>query len=343
MSDSSATAADRFQVIEGGNSALVPGSKAWATRVRKRAKQLVKDLDTGYLELARILYDVYDRPIDGDPNRGPIYQSWGFKSFAEWAEEELGLQRRTAERLRAIWYTLEITLAGIDQELKDRLISLGSSKLRELTRVLDIDNAAAWTDVAEHNSYAKLVKMIQKAKEAAEIKRLEEEVEQAKAEAEAAEADAEAAAQGSTEGDEGTSEDADGSSSSSQDIAAIGGGVQVEDGASFDDPLFGSDLPEVEEPTFEHFPLFPEQKLNVLQALQKAGEISGSTKKGHRLDLICTDFLANNDIVPGKVEENRMRLLAKMERVLGVKIIAIDEQVGEVVYGVNTLDRLAKS
>lgn len=303
---------------------IAPGSKAWASRIRRRAKELVEGFDTGYMELSQILYEVWDTPAGGDPNAGPVYKDWGFDSFADYAEKELNLHRRKAERLRLIWYTLEISLAGMDPALRDRLVHLGASKLRDLVRVLTLENAEAWCRRAEGCGYPQLCADIRKSVRDAEIARLQKEV------------SASAAAQEAPE------------------IVVSGGGAPSGEGAGFDD---GRDdggpsvvrtstacpLPDPEEELqFEHFSLYPAQRLNVKLALKKAGELCGSDKKSHQLDLICTDFLANNDIVPKNVAENRVRFLARMERVFGVKLIALDEAGKEVVYGLGLLERLAK-
>lgn len=326
-----------FAVIEGGNTPQ-RGSKSWCSKVRKRARQLAQDLDTGYMELAQILYDVWDTPIDGDPNKGPIYKQWGFDSFAQWADEDLNIQKRKAERLRGIWYTLEVEMAGLDVDLKKRIVSLGVSKVRELARILDLDNAEGWVAIAEKSSYPVLRASIAKAKEKQEAEKLAAKV----AAKQAAEAAAEAEAE--DDGDE-AGED--------PDLEAVGGSAHVPDAApDFDDtevrkggPQPGTPVPALDEPeemSFEHFGLFPEQHLNVKLALRKASELSGSDKKSHNLDLICTDFLANNDIVPSNVVENRMRFMRRMEQVFGVKVIALDTANDEVVYGAGTLSKLAK-
>jgi len=326
-----------FAVIEGGNTPQ-RGSKSWCQKVRKRAKQLTQDMDTGYMELAQILYEVWDTPMDNDPNKGPIYKQWGFKSFAHWADEELHIQVRKAERLRLIWFALEVTLAGLDPELKQRLVDLGVSKVRELVRVLELDNTLGWVEIAEKSSYPVLRASISKAKAKADIAKA-----QAKVAAKlAAEAEAEAA-----ELEEASEDPEDGS-----ELEAVGGSAQVDvTSPDFDAPAPAKGLqpavpvsapPEPEEMGFEHFGLFPEQHLNVKLALRKASELSGSDKKSHNLDLICTDFLANNDIIPSNIVENRMRFLRRMEQVFEVKIIALDLTNDEVVYGAGTLSKLAK-
>jgi hypothetical protein len=314
------------------NQASIPGTKQWSSKIRKRAKQLVKDIDTGYLELAKILYQVYDAPIDGDSNRGAVYTSWGHKSFAQYAEEELGIHRRRAERLRKIGYALEVELVELDPAMKNRLVELGSSKLRELVSVLSVNNAEAWIKLAEGMSYPNVRAAIRKAKEIADIEKLKAKVEDNEADIESIDDDVDSVEESST------------SPADPPEIETLGGSVEEEDGASFEANKQPSkpDPVEPDKLVYLHFPLYPEQELNVKTALRKAGDICGSDKKGHRLDLICLDFLANNDIVPSNRDESRMKFLSKIERIFGVKMIAIDESIGQVIYGSITLDRLAK-
>ena len=42
-----------------------PGSEAWSTKIRRRAKSLVKSIDQGYMDLAEIVYTVWSTPVDG--------------------------------------------------------------------------------------------------------------------------------------------------------------------------------------------------------------------------------------------------------------------------------------
>lgn len=324
-------------VIEGGN-APQKGSKTWCGKVRRRAKELVKDLDTGYMELAQILYEVWDTPMDNDPNKGPVYKQWGFDSFIQWANEDLSLQPRKAQRLRAIWYTLEVELQGLDPLVKKRIVDLGISKARELVRILDLSNSEAWVEVAEKSSYPVLCASIAKAKQASDIAKAQAAV-AAKQAAEEAEAEADG------EGEESSGE-------KEPVLEAVGGNVKVDQNAADfggDPPKSGPQAPkpvaapaEPEQMDFLHFGLFPEQYLNVQLALRKAGEMTGSDKKSHNLDMICTDFLANNDIVPANMAENRIRFMRRMEQVFGVKIIALDFVNDEVVFGAGLVAKLTK-
>jgi len=84
--------------------------------------------------------------------------------------------------------------------------------------------------------------------------------------------------------------------------------------------------------TSKNFKLFGPQRENVDRALEKAGEMSGSDKDGHNLDLICTDFLATNAGV-----DSVQDVLRKMEKTLGVRLVAYVEEDDSVVYGADLI------
>lgn len=131
------------------------GSKAWQTRIRNRAKALADQVEMGYLELGEILYRIYDAPVDGDPKNGAVLAKWGYKSIGEYAEKELGLHDKKAQRLVRIFYRVEIELNGFDSpDLKRRFCRLGWSKAKELVRILTKENAAYWIENAEKWNFA---------------------------------------------------------------------------------------------------------------------------------------------------------------------------------------------
>lgn len=310
---SAAVDVTRLEVIEGGKDvprSAVVGSKYWANKIRKRAKELAGDLETGYMELAKILYQVYDVPVDGEASNGPIFKAWGYKSFAEYAEEELHLHRRKAERLRGIWYRLEVELAGMNPDLKERIVRIGWSKVRELVRVLTLKNAEEWVKRAEECSYTQLLVAVSKYRE--EVDKMQQ------------------LPKINPEGNEGDS----GLGGGNNPVFSDGGGIV---GVSDQEPP----IPPVEKHVFEHFMLYEEQAEIVRSALQRASEISKSDKKSHNLHLICMDFLATNDFKNSPVED-RMAFLAKFESMLGLKLIAVDPESNDVVYGMSTLENASK-
>lgn len=131
------------------------GTKGWQTRIRNRAKALADQVEMGYLELGEILYRIYDAPVDGDPKNGSVLAKWGYKSIGEYAEKELGLHDKKAQRLVRIFYRIEIELNGFGSpELKRRFCRLGWSKAKELVRVLTKENAAYWIENSEKWNFA---------------------------------------------------------------------------------------------------------------------------------------------------------------------------------------------
>lgn len=278
---------------------LARGSKNWASKTRRRAKELVQELDLGYMELARILYQVFDTPIDGDRQRGAIYTSWGFTSFGDYAERELGIHHKKAERLRLIWFTLEVQLEGLDAALKERVVALGYSKVRELVRVLTLRNATTWIEQAENMTYRQLYAEVVDEKRRQGV------------------------------------EDA---------LLGAGSDGEPADPAQEGEPLLLDRVPTpvVEKLYPQRFDLFPLQLENVTLALKKAGELCGSDKRGHQLDMICTDFLSGNDFMGGD-SDKRLRYVAKLEKQLGLKLIVVDPDAKEIVYGIDALQLVADS
>ena len=140
-------------LVDGGrdDAPLKKGSKEWADDVRNRARQLAKTINSGYMQLARYLYEISETGIDGDPRRAPWFTQWGYATFTDWADKELGIYGRKAEYFRRIWYKLRVENGGpmLPEEMEDRLISIGWSKVKELVRVLTAENAEEWIQRAE--------------------------------------------------------------------------------------------------------------------------------------------------------------------------------------------------
>lgn len=102
------------------------------------------------------------------------------------------------------------------------------------------------------------------------------------------------------------------------------------------------DEEKAETTTPRHFALYPEQLESVELAIKRAAELSNSSKRSHNLSLVCLDFLATNNFSIAD-EEQRLKFLVKFEKLLGYKLIIVDDEAEEVVYGINTLAQLAKA
>lgn len=328
-----------FSIVAGGKDVGAGGvnhvgSKAWATKVRNRAKELAGSLDTGYMEMAELLYTVYDRFLDGDVSEKPLYSVWGYQTFAEYAEKELGLQKRKAERLRAIWYRISVELKALPEELRTRIVALGWSKVRELIRVLTLKNAKKWVEQAEQLNHQQLSNSIQKYL-----------VEKQKSE---------------------TKQHIEGGKLHEPDPAAMAEPLPypvyqfpkqvqpapTETPASVTEPVVQAvkapapqpppePTPALEEDdelppqpdalTQRQFTLYPDQADIVQQALERSAEISESQKPSHNLTLICTEFLATNDFTTAS-RKQQLKFLANLEKSMGVKLIVLDKEF-DLIYG----------
>ena len=276
--------------------AELPGSESWGNKIRKRARSLVKSINQGYMELAEILHTVWATPINGEAHNACVTVAWGYENYVEWAEEELGLHKRKAERLKAIWHHLHVTLEGkLDRRTKKRIVALGWTKVRELIRVMDADNAEQWIEVAENLNYNELCEVIRRALED------QEKEDQAK---------------------------------------AVGGSDDDDDDEDFKGADPPDDLDRFKEVSFL---LSPEQKANVELALERAEQLASSPKRGHLLDLICTDFISTNDFRKADDPHRHLIFLAKFERLLGKRLVVVDPENWVIEYGMDALSKVAEN
>jgi hypothetical protein len=244
------------------------------------------------MELGELLYTVHDTPVDGNPNNPSVCVSWGYSGFADWATKELSLHRRKAERLRRIWWELEVRLAGqLSTAIKQRIVELGWSKVREIVRVLSGENAEQWVEMAENLTHPELCAAIRQALIDQEKK---------------------------------------------DQAEAVGSEDEDDEEGGYPNP------PEdIDRFKWKNFHLTPEQRENVRMAIERAKEMASSTKEGHCLDLICTDFLATNDFRKADDPETPLRFLVKFERLMGRRIVIVDPETWTIEYGIDALQRVA--
>ena len=292
------------------------GSRKWAAALRRRAKTVARQADLSYVELAQILFKVYDTPIDGNPELPPIYTQWGFKSFHDYAFQELGLHYKKADRLKRIGYRLGVDLADLPKSTKDRLVRVGESKLRELVRVLTPETTEEWCSIAEQSTCAELYNAVRY-----HLQRVQQQID---------------AEHQKVNGSNGHAH---------EDMPAWMVPDREEDEPEpvtpAVDPQLFQRFSQREEPFVpKMFNLTSTQKDIVNQALDRSSSLSGSSKQGHNLTLICTDFLASNTF--GKKGTERASLLARIEQLLNVRLIAVDpKNATSVIYGIDTLAELA--
>lgn len=279
------------------------GTRGWQSRIRSRARNLAEQVEQGYLELGELLYRIYDAPVDGDPKNGSVLSKWGYRTIGEFAEKELGLHEKKAQRLVRIFYRVEVEMNGFDDPaLKARFVRIGWSKARELVRVLTKENAAKWIEMAEGWNYATTqaqVKMELQRQQDALIKR-------------------DLAKQPDP------IEESNRLSSEEARVRPVG-------------DYADNNLRWVT----KNFQLEASQAETVNLALKRAQDLAGNLKKSPSslLSLICLDFLSNADWKGGDLD-SKLRFLSKIEQSIGLRLAVVDDA-DEVVYGLRALEAAA--
>lgn len=269
--------------------------------LRQEARSLVREIDHKYWDLSRVLYDVYDGVPGGyralmkgrgaSADRVELFKKWGYAGFGEYCEQEVGIQKRTAENLRYAYYWFAI-VQEVPSDIIAKLIAVGRSKVYLLAGVADMSSITLWIDKANDLSHEDLKMAIKTARAVAASKSSDTE--------------------------------------------------ESDQGSGPEDPPKGSkSLPKPETMVTFQAGLFEGQKKTCDDAFKRAQGISNSEKKGHNLELICQDFLTNNDFDdPSKDVE---KYIAKVGKRLGLLMIAIDPNTGKAVYGKDLLWKMMQA
>lgn len=97
----------------------------------------------------------------------------------------------------------------------------------------------------------------------------------------------------------------------------------------------GSGEGQDEKPSRWAFSLFKGQRESVEAAMDLAKKASQSDKEGNNLTLICTEYMANNAAIDSADE-----YLKRVEKTLGVQLIAYQDSTESIVFGEDLLDSL---
>lgn len=268
--------------------------------LRSEAKSLYASIETTYWELGRVLYEVFDgvpggyrELLKGDgarEARREIFRKWGYSSFEEYCEREIGIQRRSASSLRHAYWWFEIKLQ-LPTELKDQLKKLGRSRIYVLSGFVDNDNIMSWLEKASTMTVEELRKAVN-AVNALKKKPV-------------------------------TPDD---------QLFEYAKAAQYQEQQNEQEHL---DAPALEQGHTLMTNLYEGQWNTWNQAFDRAKNITKSDKVSHNLEMICQDYLATNDFADPK--DDLRRYMAKMEKMTGMKIIAIDPHDGKAVYGADLL------
>jgi len=91
------------------------------------------------------------------------------------------------------------------------------------------------------------------------------------------------------------------------------------------------------------FKLAKDQLEAVDTALEEAAATADSQKKGHLLSLICQDFVATTMAQTVKGGNKKFTYFNRMAAMLGVHMICVDKESGEIVHGAKVYDKLVKN
>lgn len=280
-------------------------------QLREEARNLVREIDRKYWDLGRVLWDVYDGVPGGyralmsgegsKQDRKALFEKWGYKNFGDYCENEVGLRKRTAENLRFAYYYFSIQ-QQMPENVIEQLVSIGRSKVYLLAGVATQSSIALWLEKAKELTFEELKMAIKTVK-----------------------------AVTASKSDDNEERD------QSAPTKSLSSGKPDDD--EKDEGYTPKELPKPDEWHTVTGNMVDAQYEVYQAALKRAEGITKSDKVGYNLDFICQDFLANNNFSNVK-DKDRGAYFNKMERRMGVLLIAIDPNTGKPIHGRDLLWRL---
>lgn len=105
-----------------------------------------ESIHTSYFGLCCKLYEAWKKKR---------YESWGFGTWKQYLQEEMGLKVAKANYLKKMWMNL-----GDKPEIRDKLKPFGWDKVKELERVITSENVDYWIEKAKHVNCEELKKEV---------------------------------------------------------------------------------------------------------------------------------------------------------------------------------------
>jgi hypothetical protein len=252
--------------------------------LRVRVQYLIGRLESYYLELAKRLYEV---------KMGRFYFDWGYDTWSDYCEIELGIGVRKADYLVQIWET-----AIMYPKLQEEYKRIGWTKAKELARLVKLDGRPSvldkWIEVAKNKSLRELenyVRQVAKKVRTAMMKKVIKK--------------------------DGVNEN--------NEVANAADEILVEEE--------GDMLSEDKELYQMTFVLYESAYKVVLEALSLAKKITNSESRGFNLHAIALEFLAAHGDLSDKNKNLLGEFFRRLEHELGLAIIAVSTKTGDVVYG----------
>lgn len=139
--------------------------------IRKRLVELKGVIESSYLEVGKLLGEVCEKTLEGGKN---LWKYWGFESFDEYCEREMGFRQRKGYHLLSIY---KQCISGPIP--KDDFEKIGWSKASILaplvsSGVITEENVHRWMEKAKEKTYDELRSMTKLAKTKSEEKAKED-------------------------------------------------------------------------------------------------------------------------------------------------------------------------
>lgn len=96
--------AARSREIEKSDETAIPMTRKEADSLRANLRGLRRQIEDGYVAFAKQLW----KAVNGRVNDQPLYQTWGYATFDDYAESELAMKRGKAYYLAQIWGELHV-------------------------------------------------------------------------------------------------------------------------------------------------------------------------------------------------------------------------------------------
>ena len=113
--------------------------------LRHKAQELVGFQNKTILELARTLHEICYAEVELNKNQmTPLYKLWGFSSWGEWAEVDLGMHLTTASSYKRIWEVFNKLLEKCDMDLLSQVSFTRLKTISRLGKLLTASNVNAW-------------------------------------------------------------------------------------------------------------------------------------------------------------------------------------------------------
>lgn len=125
-----------------------------ADSLRHRAQEASKHNTSSVLSLAAVLWQTFNNRVAVAGKEVSLHQAWGFNTWFEYVEHELGIHQTTAAAYRKIHEIFFIELSGAWQSELARPISY--TKLKVLCRVVTKKNVNSWLKIAAKLSCCQL-------------------------------------------------------------------------------------------------------------------------------------------------------------------------------------------